>query len=74
MNLIDYSSQTIVSDVTMISGECGYADGYIFFYAKLGELEVDEEDESDEETDENYYMYRTDILGNIQLIGKTAKK
>ena len=74
VNLIDYSSQTIVSDVTMISGECGYADGYIFFYAKLGELEVDEEDESDEETDENYYMYRTDILGNIQLIGKTAKK
>jgi len=72
VTLEDYSSSTIVSGVTMISGECGYTDEYIYFYSQLGELELDEGEESS--TDENYYMYRTDLQGNIQLIGKTAKK
>ena len=65
--------------MTMIAGMGGYADGYVYFYAQLGELEKDEVAEDEEETeeeekDENYYMYRADMAGNIQLIGKTAKK
>lgn len=77
VSLVDKTVETIVSGVTMISGECGYADGYVYFYAKLGELELEEEEgeESEEsEKDENYYMYRSDMLGNIQLIGKTIEK
>ena len=73
VSLVDYSVETVVKDVKMISGECGYADGYVYFYAQLGELELDEEEsEENEESekDENYYMYRSDMLGNIQLIGK----
>lgn len=72
VSLVDYSTEKIVSGVTMISGECGYADGYVYFYAQLGELQLDEGEEAEE--DENYYMYRADSLGNLQLIGKTAKK
>lgn len=76
VSLIDYSVENVVEDVEMISGKCGYTDDYLFFYAKLGELETAEEPEEGEETevDETYYMYRADKLGNIQLIGKTGKK
>ena len=79
ISLVDYQSQTIVSGLTMIAGMGGYADGYVYFYAQLGELEKDdvaedEEETEEEEKDENYYMYRADMAGNIQLIGKTAKK
>ena len=76
INLIDFA----VQNVTMISGECGYADGYVFFYAQLGSPDTNgEEPEKTEETeetekDENYYMYRSDMSGHLQLIGKTAKK
>ncbi len=75
VSLADFTQETIVSGVTMISGECGYTDQYIYFYAQLGELEVDEDEDEEEETetDENYYMYRTDKSGNLQIIGKTAK-
>lgn len=64
--------ETVVSDMTIISGECGYADGYIYFYATLGDI-VDEDGNvvERESEDTNYYMYRTDKLGNVQLLGKT---
>ena len=69
VSTIDKTLETIVEVTDMVSGQCGYADGYIYFYAKLGELELDEDEEVS--TDDRYYMYRTDRLGNLQLIGKT---
>ncbi len=75
ISLADFSKETIVDGVKMISGKCGYNDEYIYFYAQLGELETDEkaDEEEEGEADENYYMYRTDKNGNLQIIGKTAK-
>lgn len=72
VSVVDYAVETIVSGVEMISGKAGYSEGYLYFYAKLGTLELNEGEEATE--DGNYYMYRSDMLGNIQLIGKTAKK
>lgn len=69
VSTIDQEVETIVEVTDMVSGQCGYADGYIYFYSKLGELELDDEEEKT--TDDNYYMYRTDLTGNIQLIGQT---
>lgn len=71
ISTIDKTLETVVEVEKMISGQCGYVDGYIYFYAQLGELELEEESEETAETDENYYMYRTDLNGNIQLLGKT---
>ena len=56
--------QNIVTMDAIISGQCGYDGQNIYFYAQLQEKPEDN-------TDENYYMYRTDKLGNYQLIGKT---
>ncbi len=70
VSLIDYSVESIVSGVTMISGQAGYTEGYVYYYARLGQLELDEGEE--EKVDENYYLYRADMQGKIQLIGKTA--
>lgn len=69
ISTINKELETIVEVTDMVSGQCGYAGGYIYFYAKLGELELDDEEEKT--TDDNYYMYRTDKLGNLQLVGKT---
>ena len=72
VSTIDQTLETIISydEDTIISGECGYADGYIYYYSKIGELEL--EDDEEQETDDNYYMYRTDKAGNTQLVGKTV--
>ena len=69
ISTIDKNLETIVEVSDMVSGQCGYADGYIYFYSKLGELELDEDEEAS--TDDRYYMYRTDIAGNLELVGKT---
>ena len=69
ISTIDKTLETIVEVTDMVSGQCGYADGYIYFYSKLGEIETEEDEETS--TDENYYMYRTDLQGNFQLVGKT---
>ncbi|MBO5022469.1 MAG: hypothetical protein J6C53_03225 [Clostridia bacterium] len=76
VSLEDYAKEKIVKDVKMISGMGGITEDYIYFYAQLGELTADENDEEEEEAeaDENYYMYRADKNGNLQIIGKTAKK
>lgn len=55
---------TIVSMTAIISGQAGYDGEYIYFFAQL-------ENQSEESTDENYYMYRVDKEGNYNLIGKT---
>lgn len=69
VSVIDKEVETIVEVEDMVSGQCGFVDGYIYFYAKRGELELDEGEEA--KTDDRYYMYRTDLEGRLQLIGKT---
>jgi len=66
ISTIDKTLETIVEVEDMVSGQCGYVDGYIYFYSKLGALEGEESS-----SDSRYYMYRTDKQGNLQLVGKT---
>lgn len=68
ISTIDQEVETIVEVKSMISGQSGYVDGYIYFYAQRGELELEEGEE--QKADDKYYMYRTDLAGNYQLIGK----
>lgn len=63
VNVIDKTRENIVTMNSIKSGKCGYDGEYIYFYAQLQEKEEGNEDE-------NYYMYRTDKLGNYQLIGQ----
>ena len=70
ISTIDKTLETIVEVTDMISGEFGYVDGYIYFYSKLGDLVLEEGEE--QRTDDRYYMYRTDVQGNLQLVGKTV--
>ena len=62
--------EKIVKDMTIISGECGYAEGYIYFYATRGELVDENGDALEAEEDSTYYLYQTDKEGNIQLLGQ----
>lgn len=74
VNVKDMSKETIVTVTTsIISGQCGYTNDYIYFYAQLPEIEDedDQDDEEEKEIDENYYLFRTDKQGNYQLIGQT---
>lgn len=64
INVVENTKEDIVTMSSIISGKCGYNGEYIYFYAQLEEKE-------EGNTDENYYMYRTDKLGNYQLIGQT---
>ena len=66
----DGEVETLVKDMTIKSGECGYADGYIYFYAQRGKLVLEEGEEQKEDT--NYYLYQVDKEGNVQLIGNVA--
>ena len=66
--MIDKSVETLVSDMTIISGECGYDGDYIYFYANRGKLELEAGEEQAE--DKNYYLYQADKNGNIQLLGQ----
>lgn len=59
-------TETLVSEMTIISGQCGYDGDYIYFYAQRGKLEGEES----EETDTNYYLYQADKNGNIQLLSQ----
>ena len=54
----------------IVSGTYGFSDGYIYYFAKL---ENQTSSDTEESTDENYYLYRAPIDGtmNYQLIGKT---
>ena len=59
------------------SGLYAYDGKYIYFYAQLETVEEDKdssEEETDEETHENYYLYRANastLDGNYQLLGLT---
>ena len=67
INVVDQKIEQIVSMTSIISGQCGYADGYIYFYAQL---EDDGQADSDDTTtsDTNYYLHRTDKNGTVQLL------
>ena len=67
INVVDKKIEQIVSMTSIISGQCGYADGYIYFYAQL---EDDGKADSDENatSDTNYYLHRTDKNGTVQLL------
>lgn len=78
ISVVDQTIENVITMTSIISGACGYSDGYIYFYAQLEETESESTDdssteESAEESDENYYLYRAtlDGTGNYQLIGKT---
>ena len=63
---------------SIISGQCGYSDGYIYFYAQLESNSDSEDGESDSSTsDTNYYLYRVQAGvnpdGNTQLMSKVEK-
>lgn len=75
ISVVDKIKETIVTMTDIVSGVCGYTGDYIYFYAKLEEVKESEETESEEsKEDTNYYMYRTDKLGNYQLVGQTIEK
>ena len=72
ISVVDQTIENVITMTSMISGACGYSDGYIYFFAQLEETESDSSSE-DTTTDENYYLYRASLdgTGNYQLIGKT---
>ena len=72
ISVVDQTIENVITMTSMISGACGYSDGYIYFFAQLEETESDSSSE-DATTDENYYLYRASLdgTGNYQLIGKT---
>ena len=78
------SCETVVTMTAIYDGTFYAYDGtYIYFYARLEEVEEDEESseetDEEEETDENYYLYRTKASKNseadagtpYELLGKT---
>lgn len=79
VSVLTRQTETIVAMTSIISGQCGYSDGYIYFYAQLeSDEESSEDSESDSSTsDTNYYLYRVQAGvnpdGNTQLMSKVEK-
>ena len=69
ISVIDKTIENVVTMTNMISGQYGYSDGYIYFFAQL----EDSSNEDSDSTDKNYYLYRVSSDGskNYQLLGKT---
>lgn len=76
------SCETVVTMTAIYDGTLYAFDGtYIYYYAKLEEVELEEDEEEtvEEETDDNYYLYRTKASKNseadaakaYELLGKT---
>jgi hypothetical protein len=78
ISVIDKQLEVLVEVDDMVSGQFGYTNEHIYFYAKLGERTFDDDEEDDVNSDV-YYMYRTDKkvsndgIDNLQLVGKTVK-
>ncbi len=70
INVRDRKIDTLVTMTSIISGQCGYANGYVYFYAQL---ESSESETDTENTDTNYYLHRVDSDGNTQLMSKVEK-
>lgn len=70
ISVVDLSEENVVTMTEIVSGTYGFSDGYIYYFAKL---ENQTSSDTEESTDENYYLYRAPIDGtmNYQLIGKT---
>lgn len=78
--------ETIVTMTAIYDGDLYAFDGkYIYYYAKLEEVEKDEEDEAnikagkeEDKTDDNYYMYRVRVgssfTDDYELLGKSQLK
>lgn len=79
ISTIDRQLEIIIEVSDMVSGQVGYTDEYIYFYSKLGDRELEDEDDDNINSDV-YYMYRTDKTpsndqkDNLQLVGRTIKK
>lgn len=73
VSIFDGSVTNVVSMADIVSGQCGYSDGYIYFFAKIQTTETEDEESSETTTDENYYLYKATVDGtmNYQLLGKT---
>lgn len=74
INTVNKEIETILSleeGKELVSGQCGYDGEYIYFYSKIVYPEIDDMDEDDKpKEDDRYYMFRTDMQGNTQLIGR----
>lgn len=74
INTVNKEIETILSleeGKELVSGQCGYDGEYIYFYSKIVYPEIDDMDEDDKpKEDGRYYMFRTDMQGNTQLIGR----
>ena len=74
----EYTSQTLVTMTSIVSGKYAYANGYIYFYAKYEPVTEYDADgnEIKYETDESNYMYRIkvgdpeDNVSKYQLVSK----
>ena len=64
VNVTNQEKEEIVKMTAIISGKVGYTGSDLYFYAQL-------EEKAEDNTDSNYYMYRTDKNGNYQLVGQT---
>lgn len=69
--------ETVVTMKAIYDGSFYAFDGsYIYYFAQLEEVEIDENEEEDKEpeTDENYYLYRAKVGGenSYQLLGQTV--
>lgn len=70
--------QTLTKMTAIYDGQlCAFDNNYVYFFAKLEEVELEEGEEP--ETDDKYYMYRANInktytedAKNYELIGKTT--
>ncbi len=70
ISTIDKTIEKILtlSDCELVSGKCGYDGEYIYFYANIPSSYFDKDENA--EADKNVYMFRTDKLGNVNLMAK----
>ncbi len=59
-----------LEDTSLISGQCGYDGEYIYFYSNLPTSLFENEEGETNDADSNYYLFRTDMFGNCQIVGK----
>ncbi len=68
-------SETMVTMTSLQTGKFGADKNYIYFYAKLEDVELELKEGEEKPTDDNLYMYRVRKGGgNYQLLGKTVNE
>ena len=75
---VEIECETIVEMTAIYDGTlCAFDKDYIYYYAKLESVEKDEDEkeETTEETDDNYYLYRARVgvtsADGYELLGLT---